>query len=78
MMNELVSSGADLAAAASFASGFVEPRVWTTNTLEVKMKNYKIIRLGILESSCIMLLRNTTVLMMSVGCYEDIILATAV
>ena len=27
------SSGADLAAAASFVSGFVELRVWTTNTL---------------------------------------------
>ena len=33
MMNELVSSGADLAAGASFVSGFVEQRVWTTSTI---------------------------------------------
>ena len=30
MMIDLVSSGADLAAGASFVSGFVETRVWTT------------------------------------------------
>ena len=33
MMNEIVSSGAVLAADARFVSGIVETRVWTTNTL---------------------------------------------